>query len=265
VSCPTHPTRTGRLLERARPPGEQAAVARRQQAISNTLEAIHGTILAAIVGSLPLGSVAAIRGALDTRFARFANRFRGTFRDTAYEGAELGRQTTVRRYSLDSRPVFADGGIDDLPERNRVRRELDRGTRRDHARVRARMARDIAEAIYEASQAGLERDTIRDRMAGRFDDVRGYEVRRIASAELSTGIGRGSLSAFEDDSDADTITWKTQLDASVRASHRALQDVSTPLGEPFIVGPSQSPARYPGDWRLPQSERLGCRCYLRLS
>jgi hypothetical protein len=260
MACQHHsPTHTGRLLERARPPGEQAAVARRQQAIANTLEAIHGTILAAIVASIPLASIAAIRGAINVRFARFANRFRGTFRDTAYEGAELGRQTTVRRYSLDSRPVFADGGIDDLPERNRVRRELDRGTRRDHARVRRRMARDIAEAIHEASQAGLDRDTIRDRMAGRFDDVRGYEVRRIASAELSTGIGRGSLSAFEDSSLA-SIRWLTQLDGSVRREHRPMHDQEKSVGEPFEM--ADTTARYPGDWRLPPHLRLGCRCYL---
>jgi|GEM_PF-4633825 uncharacterized protein with gpF-like domain len=267
MSCQHHPT-GGHTTERNRPPDERDVREQQAAAIHEQLTAAHEAILAAVAGTgavaISLSSLALVRRAISLRFSRYDDAIADAFRETAYGGAERGRETTVRRFDLDTEPTFSrtDGGP--LPERDpfdATRRDLDRGARRDWNLVKGRMADDIAGSIVDANDAGMSREEIADRLRFKLPSAGSYEAERIADAELSMGIGRGQLSAFQDSSN-DSKRWGTQLDSRVRVSHRAMEGVRVPLGEPFVVGPSQSPARYPGDWRLPPRERLGCRCFL---
>lgn len=270
MPCPTHDHGDGgRPIEAARPPGEDAAIEQEANTLADTLEPIHEAVLEGVTGEdsatteIALGSLPAVRRAVTTRFATRDRPFRQAFVAMVARGADLGRAAAVRRYSLSTSPTFGDavdGSAIDLPSGDPVWNDLRQSARRAHRAVQPRMVDDLSEAIYEASESGLSRDEIRDRLASNvLPQARGYESRRIATTEVSAGSNRGALSAYED-ADRAEKQWQAVLDLSTRPSHARTSGNSVPLESTFDV--DGYPARYPGDSRLPPRLRIACRCWL---
>lgn len=255
----------------ARPPQEQATVERQTQQLSERLQPIHAAILAGVIGAgaggfaqIPLAPLSAVRQAISLRFAQRGQAFRDQFDELAFIGAEQGRTTAVRRYGLDVSPTFGDrpgGSVTDLPRGNPVRSELERSADRARSQVQPRMIDDISRAIHEASEAGLSREEIHDQLRRNgFEHARDVEARRIAQTEIPAAANRGALAAYEEANSVATKQWVAILDSRTRRTHRDVSGASVPLSATFDVGGHE--ARWPGDYRLPASERINCRCFV---
>lgn len=255
-------------LEAARPPRERTAAERQTQQTGEALEPIHAAIIAGLIGAtasgavIPLSSVTAVRRAVAVRFSTRGDQFADQLEQLVFEGADIGRGTAVRRYNLTVSPTFGpnrNGSITDLPRSNLVRRELERMADRARREVTPRMARDIAESIYEASEAGLSREEIAEQLrTNTFPRARTIEARRIVHTELTAAANRGAIAAY-DEAGAAQKTWMAQFDGRTRRTHRTADGQSVGIGEFFRVGGHR--AAYPGDPRLPASERVNCRCW----
>lgn len=275
MPCPAHsqtPQSGGshiRVLESARPPSEDAVAQHQARNLASELESIHESILSGLLAStaaIPLTSVGAIRRHISLRFERYGQPFADQFTQLVYEGADLGRATAVRRYGLDVSPTFGDsvgGTITDLSPADAARRDIERTSRRARSNVVPRMVDDISRSIHDAYEAGLSREEIHDRLRNnRFEHARTVEARRIAETELPAASNRGALAAYEDAGVAKK-SWVGILDARIRRTHRRANGQTVSIGESFSIGGFD--ARWPGDYRLPPSERIRCRCFVRPS
>lgn len=82
-------------------------------------------------------------------------------------------------------------------------------------------------------------------------------ARTIARTE-SVAASNGGVYAGWSNAGIEGKTWLATHDARTRIDHIALDGVTIPMDADWLVG--GSPARYPGDARLPASQRANCRC-----
>jgi hypothetical protein len=89
-------------------------------------------------------------------------------------------------------------------------------------------------------------------------------ARVVAITEVTRAYGAGTTAAGLEQS---RVTgrllqkrWRTEHDDRVRASHRAIDNVTLPLYQPFNVG--GWPMLFPGDPMGPAEEVINCRCDL---
>jgi hypothetical protein len=122
--------------------------------------------------------------------------------------------------------------------------------------------------IVDGVNAGGSTDDIA-RMVDRALATTGSErwanrARVIAITEVTRAYGAGTTAAGLEQS---RVTgrllqkrWRTEHDDRVRASHRAIDNVTIPLYQPFNVG--GYPMLFPGDPQGPADEVVNCRCDL---
>lgn len=125
-----------------------------------------------------------------------------------------------------------------------------------------RMTGDVMESLAESYNRGLGiYDTTR-RLENVFENMRGYELERIARTEIQ---GSQNLSSYMSDIELGVTyhMWMTALDNRVRglgrydrANHIALHGQIVRVGEPFSNG-----LQYPGDRNASISEWINCRCF----
>jgi len=89
-------------------------------------------------------------------------------------------------------------------------------------------------------------------------------ARVIAITEVTRAYGAGTTAAGLEQSRVTGRVlqkrWRTEHDDRVRASHRAIDNVTLPLYQPFNVG--GWPMLFPGDPMGPAEEVINCRCDL---
>lgn len=125
-----------------------------------------------------------------------------------------------------------------------------------------RMTGDVMEVLADSYSKGLSiYDTTR-RLESVFEDMRGWELERIARTEIQ---GSQNLSSYMSDLELGVVyhMWMTALDNRVRglgrydrANHIALHGQIVRVGEPFSNG-----LQFPGDRNAPISEWINCRCF----
>jgi hypothetical protein len=156
----------------------------------------------------------------------------------------------------------------DQVERYRVL--LERGDFRNALRYRLSDGRSDAalrRALSDGRLLGTERV---DAMVRRYRDNWLRHRADTLALELATAAtAAGELEAYAQAFDADVIDeadvtkeWVDRGDDRVRNSHRHVAG-PIPVWQDFLVGGHR--ARYPGDPRLPASERAGCRCRMVVS
>lgn len=123
------------------------------------------------------------------------------------------------------------------------------------------MIGDISDNIVDAARSGFGRDEIVDALDQQvFEDMQGYEARRITETETYAGSSRGGLSAYEMAPGVQDKRWIAIHDSRTRATHRSADGQTVPIGSKFEVGGEA--ASYPGDPRLSAKERINCRCWV---
>lgn len=117
--------------------------------------------------------------------------------------------------------------------------------------------------IVSGFQEGLNVGQMASRIRDAMHDINRKRGLSIARTELTGMLNAGHQTAYDDlarDGLLSGKTWDAILDRDLRDSHRALHGVTVRPNENFIVGPSQTPAPYPGYHLLPVEERANCRC-----
>ncbi|WP_435075293.1 phage minor head protein [Halorubrum sp. HHNYT27] len=206
-----------------------------------------------ILGGLRTGDIARASEAATRRtIARVLDEHRDAVTaafDTLYQdGAEAGRAAAIRRYDLDVGPRVSD----------RVTRELYEYAVDASDEVGQRMTDDIATALREAWDDGLGQPEI-ERILSKevFPQMESWEAERAARTEGTAAAGRGQVSSFQD-AGVPGKRWLAEDDTRTRTSHREADGQVVPVGASFEV--DGHAARWPGDPRLPISERANCRC-----
>lgn len=94
----------------------------------------------------------------------------------------------------------------------------------------------------------------------RANTIAATEAVRIAN-EADDLFYRQALE--EGDLGADQVfrKWVTSKDEKVRSSHRAIDEVVNPVGQPWVSGDGNS-LRFPGDPRAPARDTINCRCWV---
>jgi hypothetical protein len=125
-------------------------------------------------------------------------------------------------------------------------------------RVAETTRRDIMAAVNDGWERGL---SIPDTARLVRDEVMGVSSKRAAVIARTEMIGlqnAGSLAAARITGAAAYKQWLAARDARVRETHKAADQQTQPLPQPFTVG--GYPLQYPGDPNGPPAEVIQCRC-----
>lgn len=135
-----------------------------------------------------------------------------------------------------------------------------------------RIPDEIYNLVFAEINDGVNAGESVPAIAGRVDSVlatAGSErwanrARVIAITEVTRAYGAGTTAAGLEQSRVTGRVlqkrWRTEHDDRVRASHRAIDNVTLPLYQPFNVG--GWPMLFPGDPMGPAEEVINCRCDL---
>lgn len=187
-----------------------------------------------------------IRRVFESRSAEF----RAVFGDMHVGGAEAGRELAIQRFELDAAFELTD---------DRVIQALRESGFEASRQTTQRMVGDITEALVDAYQEGMSVPDIADRLQNDvFEDMRGWEARRIARTEVISGSNRGSVTAYRDASSVVGKEWLATPGPRTRPTHIEADGQVVPLDAKFVVGGAR--ADHPGDSSLPADERINCRC-----
>jgi hypothetical protein len=124
---------------------------------------------------------------------------------------------------------------------------------------------EIQEAIQKALEEGKYHETPLSKaiMEATGGAVSRGRAKRIARTEATGALNSGHAAAIESlNAHGLRVSrrWLAIMDKDTRHSHRAMNNVIAPPHEMFHVGPTRSPAPYPGWHDLPGGERVNCRC-----
>ncbi|MDT3434696.1 phage minor head protein [Haloarcula sp. 1CSR25-25] len=218
------------------------------EAFVRLLRQWHDDILSGLRdGDIRPGSQRAIRRTIGRYLDAYRDGVTASFETLYEDGAEAGRAVTIRRFDLDVNPRLRDN----------VRRELQTYAAAASDQMQTRMADDIARALREAFDDGLGQPEIEALLTDVFEDMRGYEAERAARTEGTAASARGAASSIRD-AGAPGKVWLAEDDARTRVSHRDADGQVVPVGAQFDIDGHS--AWWPGDPRLPMSERANCRC-----
>lgn len=116
---------------------------------------------------------------------------------------------------------------------------------------------NVTQALADAYASGLGIDAAADNLRSVFNNLKGYELERIARTEINAA--QNTVAAM-------TIAelglryhqWIATLDDRVRESHEELHGVIVQVGDLFPNG-----LRHPGDTNGDPAEFINCRCRIR--
>lgn len=121
-------------------------------------------------------------------------------------------------------------------------------------RTKARVTEDINNILGEAYREGWGPRHVGEKIQERFNQLSGYEARRIAQTELNTTRNMVQYNRLKDDEMPYKI-WHSAHDARTRKSHLDVDEEIVPIDEKFSNG-----LMYPGDKSGPIREWVNCRC-----
>ncbi|MGW8846612.1 phage portal protein [Streptomyces xiamenensis] len=135
------------------------------------------------------------------------------------------------------------------------------------------MAAGVAEGIVGATLAEADEalaDTARvdddgrpvpaeERLSGALADAAARRAPEIAASQVTSMSGFGQTEAARGVGGGPTKTWRTQS-ATPRPSHSRMDGETVPLDDRF-----SNRAMWPGDSRLDDAQRAGCRCAVEIS
>lgn len=220
---------------------------------AGVLQDWHESILQAL-GSLgiDLASEAAVELAIERQLDPYSNRWAVVLRDAWTRAAEAGRSAAIRQFELDISWEITDPQTEQALQEN---------AQRDAELTQNRMVGDISSAISDAYQQGHGIDEISQTLQEDvFEDMRGYESRRLARTTGMSGANKGRLSGLRD-AGFPSKTWMARDDPKTRPEHVEMDNVTVPIDESFTVGDGYT-AQYPGDISLPPHLRIHCRCLI---
>lgn len=121
-------------------------------------------------------------------------------------------------------------------------------------KTKARVTEDINNILGEAYREGWGPRHVGEKIQERFNQLSGYEARRIAQTELNTTRNMVQYNRLKDDEMPYKI-WHSAHDARTRKSHLDVDEEIVPIDEKFSNG-----LMYPGDKSGPIREWVNCRC-----
>ena len=159
---------------------------------------------------------------------------------------EKKAQAIIQGFKQDNAKVLADA-------RKVARKQLDRTQIK--SKVSRRMVKDLNKGIKEQKSIA----EIKNRLVRKYNKL--SNVERVLDTELH------AQSEYVRQVHSEALgythkTWKTQQDSRVRETHfhSGVSNKRIPIDSEFRAGGLN--AKYPGDEKLPPSDRIRCRCYL---
>lgn len=118
----------------------------------------------------------------------------------------------------------------------------------------ARVDDSINEIITEGYKSGKGIDSVSRDINTRFDQLTGWESRRIARTEIHNAHNEGVMKSYET-LGVEYTQWIAASDDRVRDTHEEVDREIIPFGGTYSNGLS-----YPGDTSGPIEEWINCRC-----
>jgi hypothetical protein len=182
----------------------------------------------------------------------------------ARAGKSLARATLTSQKAADD-----DDEIDgELPEdvRAAIRQVVEDTLHQEYWR---KIQDDTREVIENAINNALDNQFIDEARLGKLieratsGEIAKHRAKRIARTETTGAMNAGHVAVLDDLADEGLAAgkeWVAVIDADTRESHEELNGKHVGPHKDFHVGPSGSPAPYPGYFGLPAEERINCRC-----
>lgn len=117
-----------------------------------------------------------------------------------------------------------------------------------------RVDKDINKLLVEGYEDGVGSVEMGRRIKKRFNQLEGYESRRIARTEVHSAQSIGMIDGYKD-LGVQYIQWSTHVDGRERDSHLEINRQIIPIDGMF-----SNNLRYPGDKRGLLKEWINCRC-----
>ena len=115
----------------------------------------------------------------------------------------------------------------------------------------------LTEIITKSETEGLGIKQVADEIQKKFNKIKGYEARRIATTEINSANNYVTYQELVNDEVVNYKQWITCEDNRVRPTHIELNGQITRIGDKFSNG-----LEYPGDHNGKASEVINCRCTL---
>lgn len=117
-----------------------------------------------------------------------------------------------------------------------------------------RIDKDINNILAEGYHEGWGQNAVANKITKRFNQIRGWEAKRIARTEIHNAQNMGIMQGYQD-MGVEYTQWSSATDNRVRDTHHELNGEIIPFGGTYSNG-----LQYPGDTTGPIGEWINCRC-----
>lgn len=117
-----------------------------------------------------------------------------------------------------------------------------------------RIDKDINNILAEGYHEGWGQNAVANKITKRFNQIKGWEAKRIARTEIHNAQNMGIMQGYQD-MGVEYIQWNAAHDNRVRDTHIDLDGEIIPIGGVFSNG-----LMYPGDMLGSVEEVINCRC-----
>ena len=117
------------------------------------------------------------------------------------------------------------------------------------------MSKEVQQILSTSETEGLGNKEVARRLRKKFQQLKGYQARRIARTEINAVNNEYAYQQLVLDDTVDYKQWIATHDHRTRESHQELDGEITRVADPFSNG-----LLYPGDHRGAPKEFINCRC-----